>query len=554
METVTRKNFALNNATFGQKVFFSIMVVAAMSVLLVAVPVLYNSSDHYENMAVNQAHSDAVMMSSMLAPVISFERPDMAAPILELLRESNGVLSAKVFAFNKDHSKLELFAKYGEQTGEVALVDSNETELVIENHGNYLLAVSPIVERGERVGYLQMQVSLAEVQEHVRQTLVYMLLAGGVATIIAVYLAHLARISIVRPVGDLSRLAQSIAATKTYDKRAAPGNQDEIGELITSFNTMLDVIESYDAERKEKEAEILHLNQNLERKVKERTEELQKNMEALANTIQTLKDTQAKLVEQEKMASLGGLVAGVAHEINTPIGVAITAASHLDQSVQVLQQQFLSGSLTKRQFADAVAELNETGAMILKNLERAAKLVKSFKLVAVDQSNDDMRDFDIKEYMDSVLVSLQPRLKRTSHRVVTDIPDNLVVESSPGAISQIVTNLVMNSLIHGFEERENGQIDIRIQEAGSRVTLDYYDNGKGVPAHIKPVIFDPFVTTARSKGGSGLGTHILYNLVTQVLGGSVKLMDDVATGVHFHIEFPVKIVAPVVQRSAAGGG
>ncbi len=232
-------------------------------------------------------------------------------------------------------------------------------------------------------------------------------------------------------------------------------------------------------------------------------------------------------------------MAGVAHEINTPIGVGITASSHLSQSIGDLYKQFENGSLTKRVFAESVEEMKETAQMISKNLERSAALVKSFKMVAVDQSSDDIRSFNVKEYFESVLMSLKPRLKRTRHQINLDIPDNLTILSSPGALSQIITNLIMNSLSHGFDGIDEGQITMRVHSDDLGLVFDYFDNGKGISEEIRERIFDPFVTTARSKGGSGLGTHILYNLVTQVLSGTVTLVDDQHQGVHFRIRFPL---------------
>jgi len=552
MSTIKHSAFALKKVTFGQRIFIFVMAVALLSVLSVAVPLLYNSLNGYEKLVENKTRSDAVIMSSLLATSLSFDRPDLSTAALDIFKQSNNVVGAMVYRLDPDGIKLTPFASYGtnlEGLGETSLTSH---ELLIQRKSDYILALNPIRDGDMMIGYLQLRVSLAGVNESVKETLLYMLAAGIGAVVVALYLANLARISIIRPVGNLSDLAKKIAATQNYSIRAEPGNADEIGALIESFNTMLDVIQAYDSDRKQREKEIIELNQTLERKVQERTNELQKNMLELAKTVQTLKDTQAKLVEQEKMASLGGLVAGVAHEINTPIGVAITASSHLEQCIGNLRNSFSDGSLTKRIFSEMVDEQKETVSMVLKNLERAAKLVRSFKLVAVDQANEDKRDFNLKEYAGSVLESLTPQLKRSTHKVHTDIPDGIVIVSFPGAISQILTNLVMNSLMHGFDAMENGRIDINIREQKGVIHLDYFDNGKGIPNEIKHILFEPFVTTARSKGGSGLGTHILYNLVTQVLNGSVRLLEDVQQGVHFHIEFPAEIIHSKVIDLAGG--
>ncbi|AUM13813.1 ATP-binding protein [Ketobacter alkanivorans] len=527
------------NLNFGQKIFFSVLSVAGVSVLLISMPMLYNSANHYGEIATDHARTDSLMLSNMVAPALVFEREDMVEGILEILDQSPDVVSATVFALNPLDGSLVEFANYGDTsvTAHIALDDMFGSQ--VQRYDGFLVSVAPILSEQEVVGYIRLVVALTSVREHFQETLIYVLIAVVVSLFVASYLAMTSRRAIVKPIKDLNQVTQLIAETKDYSSRAVAVSEDEVGDLIQSFNAMLSVIEEYDSARKEKEAEIYQLNQDLEKKVDERTIELQNSMNVLNKTISDLRETQNKLVEQEKMASLGSLVAGVAHEINTPIGVGITASSHLSQSVADLQNKFLQGSLTKREFSESVDEMRETVLMIVKNLERSAALVKSFKMVAVDQSSDDLRSFNVKEYFENVLLSLKPKLKRTRHVVLLNVPEDLILYSSPGAMSQIITNLIMNSLIHGFEFMEAGEIEINAQQNGAEFILDYYDNGKGIPEEIQGRIFDPFVTTARNKGGSGLGTHILYNLVTQVLGGVVELKQGRSAGVHFQIRLPI---------------
>ena len=526
--------------TFGQKIFFSIVSVAVLCVMLITLPGLFNTAKHFMQIASDQVRTDSVMLASMVEPALVFERQDMAEDILAILEQSPQVVSASVYVLNPLDGAFSTFAEYGDSTvvGKLDMLGATTTQ--IERMGTYLEAITPVRSSGEVIGYIRLVASLANINEHFQASLIYVGISGCVTLLIAGYLAVASRRAIVRPIKDLNAVSRLIAQTKDYGKRAAVESNDEVGDLIVSFNSMLDVIQEYNLARKEKEDEILRLNQDLEKKVDERTIELQNSMFVLSNTVKDLRSTQSKLVEQEKMASLGSLVAGVAHEINTPIGVGITASSHLSQALKSLGNKFESGQLTKRDFAESIEEMKETIVMISKNLERSAALVKSFKMVAVDQSSDDVRSFNVREYFENVLMSLKPKLKRTRHHVTLDIPDNLTVLSSPGALSQIITNLIMNSLLHGFEDMEEGEILMRVQQDDSGLVFDYFDNGRGIPEDIRERIFDPFVTTARNKGGSGLGTHILYNLVTQVLSGTVALMDDGEKGVHFCIRFPLQ--------------
>jgi signal transduction histidine kinase len=177
--------------------------------------------------------------------------------------------------------------------------------------------------------------------------------------------------------------------------------------------------------------------------------------------------------------------------------------------------------------------------MILRNLQRADKLVKSFKQVAVDQSSEQRRTINLRHYLDEVLTSLHPALKKTRHEVVVDVPESIVLDTYPGAIYQIIVNLVMNTLLHGFDGIESGAITITARIEGRDWTLDYRDTGKGMSEEVRKRIFEPFFTTRRGQGGSGLGMHIVFNLAHQVLHGNIACESAPGQGVRFVMRCPV---------------
>lgn len=238
--------------------------------------------------------------------------------------------------------------------------------------------------------------------------------------------------------------------------------------------------------------------------------------------ITDLKRAEEQLVQSEKMAALGGLVAGVAHEINTPVGIGVTGASLLEEETREIANAFASGELRKSDLEDYFRTASESSATILKNLNRASELIQSFKQVAVDQSTEEKRHFKLKAYIDEVLLSLRPKYKRTGHTVMVDCPDGLTLYSYPGAFMQIITNLMDNSLTHGFEGIENGMITLTVSIREGELMFVYTDNGKGMNDSQVKMVFDPFFTTKRARGGTGLGMHIVYNIVTQTLGGRIE--------------------------------
>jgi signal transduction histidine kinase len=279
---------------------------------------------------------------------------------------------------------------------------------------------------------------------------------------------------------------------------------------------------------------LQHFNENLEQLVEQRTTEL-------SQALDDLKATQKKLVESEKMASLGGLVAGVAHEINTPVGIGITAASLLAEKTAAFFETYKSGQMKRSQLEKFLDTAMQSSSMVLSNLNRAADLIQSFKQVAVDQSSEEQRTFNLKQYLSEVLISLKPKLRTTHHQVEIKGDEAIALHSYPGVLSQIITNLIMNSLTHAYSLEDAGHLVFDFKQEGEQIIFEYTDDGKGIPKENLSKIFDPFFTTRRGQGGSGLGLHIVYNLVTQKLNATIECESQVGVGTKFIIKLPSRV-------------
>lgn len=293
---------------------------------------------------------------------------------------------------------------------------------------------------------------------------------------------------------------------------------------------------------KERTSDLIRTNEYLEQtlgEVEEKQAELFLLNDQLEQSLDHLKETQEQLIQSEKFAALGELVAGVAHEINTPLGIGITLATFVQDKHERLVKAFEANTLSKNELKDYNESLNEAIVVMVNSLNRSAEIISSFKNVAGEQSVLELRSFNVKKYFDDVLQNLKPRLKKTSHVIEFVCDSELEIYHYPGVFSHILTNFIVNSLTHGFKEDVTGHIRISFEMKEDACTLIYSDDGEGISEEHLPHVFNPFYTTKKGQGSTGLGLHIIYNIVTQNLGGQIHLKTEKNQGVLFTINFPV---------------
>jgi signal transduction histidine kinase len=254
--------------------------------------------------------------------------------------------------------------------------------------------------------------------------------------------------------------------------------------------------------------------------------------------MEKLERTQEHLIESEKLASLGGLVAGVAHEINTPVGLSLTGITHFSDMTKKLKKDYEDENLSEEEFKEYIDIAYNLAHTIRLNLEKTAQLVRSFKQVAVDQSVEEKRDIDLHKYIDEVVLSLHNKLKQSKIKVNVECPETLKISTYPGDISQILTNLIMNSIMHGFDKTMEGEISIQVETKNNEIIFIYKDNGKGIKKENLKKIYEPFFTTNREGGGTGLGLNIIYSLVSKKLNGTIACESQEGKGVVFTITLP----------------
>jgi signal transduction histidine kinase len=333
--------------------------------------------------------------------------------------------------------------------------------------------------------------------------------------------------SITRPLFGLQQDMRTLAQDPAAGAVGQTDRHDELGDMARAANFFV--------------VELGHREQAL-REAKDQADA------ALAE----LRRTQADLIQSEKLASLGQIVAGVAHEINTPVGIALTTATTLGEEVRTFSAIAESGQVPRSRFLHFVERVREGSELLFTNLTRAAVLVQSFKQVAADQVSSERRSFAMDVWARELLTSLHPVLRRSGHEVALTCPQGLTVDTYPGALGQVLTNLVMNALTHAFAPGASGVLTLRIDRVGvDTLQIVFADNGRGIPAEDLPRVFDPFFTTARNRGNTGLGLHIVFNLVTGPLEGRIEVASRVGEGARFTITLPMQAGEPARASAVA---
>ena len=461
-------------------------------------------------------------------------------------------LEASVWMFNQDLISSQVqgiarlpgisFVQVRSKAGQQWQAGQRSTQQVIET--TVELKHSYLDSRAVVVGTLVMQSDLWPVYKALGTKAAEILVFNSLKTFcVAAFILLLVRRLITDPLARIAEHFDGRPQEPLKLDRHPDGRADEIdllaAQLTSSYGRLaqsnLDLLESErqlaaalsDRER------LLRLEtgfkEALEIKVGERTHELE-------TTVSQLKETQTVLIERERLASLGRMVAGLAHEINTPLGVSLTVTSALDRQREALRGKITAGELKRSDLDQFVRDLDEGGTLLNASLSRTADLVGNFKRVAVDHGSAQRRRFELSLTLKELIETLRPMLVAGHHELALHCPEGIYLESYPTPLGQVLTNLVSNAVAHGFEGKQQGRIEIRVQEHGpDMVEFFFADDGRGIEPTLLRHIFDPFVSARRGRGGAGLGLHIVHNIVTGLLGGTVSAHSTPGQGTVFMI-------------------
>jgi len=522
---------------------FSLMIAGLISIVLIISTVI--SAKFY----IEHSRKESIVNVQHFAELIS------TVTITDLIDENHENLHSKLAMLNAIptinyvhiyreslQTEIEFFTSYNKGNDYPAIpnkIQSIEELSTPKISSDIVEFILPIKQGSELYGYVYIQSNNEGITSLTNQIITTLIITTCIilfcGLIVSIKLSQIVKTSI----SMLIETIQNISQSKDYTIQCKEMNYKEFDILARNINIMLNRTERHIFTLSEAKQQSITLTEALAEKVNKRTDALKESNQELLSTLEKLHQFQGQLVESEKMASLGDMVAGVAHEVNTPIGLGVTASTLLSDRLSEIKIAFEEKTLKSSHLKKFLNEGQENVGIIYRNLIRAANLISSFKKVAVDQSNEDTRQFNVNDLLNEVVLTLAPKINRTPYRIELNCPENLTVTSKPGPINQILINLILNSILHGFEGREYGTVYITVMPLSQQLNIHYKDDGIGIDESIKGKVFEPFTTTKRGSGGSGLGLHLVYNLVTQALGGSIDLQSEQGQGVNFDISFPI---------------
>lgn len=351
---------------------------------------------------------------------------------------------------------------------------------------------------------------------------------------------------LVKPIKVLISESDRLAAGR-LDAPINLHRSDELGNLSSSLDATRKALQRTFKELEEKNKQLLEYSTTLEMKVRERTHELEYANQHLETALSNISNAQTELARIERMAALGSMVAGVAHELNTPLGNCLLVASTLADETNQFMAMMNQGPMKRSDLSKYIETTNESTKLLLRGLQQSARLVGEFKQVAVDQSSTQRRTFSLEIMLGELAALLQSSLRKTPYTLELEIPDDIELDSFPGPLGQVFTNLVNNAVAHGFDGLDKGNMRCIAQKQGDHVLISFEDDGKGIPPEIIKRIFEPFFTTKFGQGGSGLGLSITFNIICNVLGGEIRVSSTLGQGTRFDISIP--LIAPGNRQS-----
>jgi signal transduction histidine kinase len=527
-----------------------VILITTISVTLACLVLSYNFIADTHQRLLRQSEQVNRFIAENATSYMVYNQAEAAERWLQSLRHSPLIQHVHLYRYDPNTEALGFFASYYAEREAPIPVRFDRVKNITEARfsTNYVESAVPLYVQNTLQGYVYLRTSRAALDE----AKWYAAAISGViitASFILSWLMSLwLRRVITQPLDEMVESIQQIARDKNYDRTLHEFELQELDRVADAFNALLSRIQQHIRRQEQAEREASELNAELELQVKQRTQKLYESNQELHQALETAHQYQSELVQAEKMSSLAKLVSGVAHEVNTPVGLAVTSTSILQDNLQLLKQKFADKKLTSQEFQRYMSGFEENLALISRNIKRTADLISNFSKLSMDQFSDDDRSLHLIKFWDEIAQSLYNRHPElTSVALSCQVADDLIISTRPGPLNQVISQLVQNALQHAFSNTAKPMIQFSFSfipqsensESGD-LQMTYEDNGDGIPDDLIKSVFDPFVTSKRSHGAAGLGLHLVYNLVVQVLQGHIELESQPHQGTRFKVVFPVR--------------
>ncbi len=512
---------ALRPITLQLAVLLSVFLALAIPAMIAFVMESRYAEQHARQTLKNDLErATEVLAASLSTPLWEFSTPSAEAIVGAMIKDEHFVSIIVTEAVNNTPF-VELYRQSVSADTTSSLSKDIMRDGMTIGQAHVTMTLTPYLDR-----------SRTQLQRNFISLLIILLIALTCITIIL-------RRRLLRPIEKLTNAALALSS-KNLNTPIQAERDDEIGSVAVAMETMRRrLLETFD-ELQNKNEQLSQHASLLESRVAERTTELQTANKELSTTLNSLESAQEHLIESEKLASLGRLVAGVAHELNTPLGNALTVVTSLDALQIRFEEMVESGALRRSELSSIVTQAREGQAIVGRNIARAAEIIQNFKRLAIDQTTDMRREFELAEVINDVMTSISPSFKTTPVTLIQEPGHNIPMNSFPGPLGQVITNIALNALLHAFPDNASGTVTLRCYARNSQqAVIECSDNGCGMTNDTLKHIFDPFFTTRFGQGGSGLGMHIVHSIITGILGGSIEIDSTLGKGSTFRITLPL---------------
>ncbi|WP_165924692.1 HAMP domain-containing sensor histidine kinase [Lysobacter sp. N42] len=532
----------VKGTSIKQGLLLTVILVTGLAVALSSTINLLIQSRNYEASLIERAEANIEILTVTVAQALSENNSALADNILSGLQQTNFITHAHLYRYVSTTDRIDFFTSYNRSDLPPLPNRANNIEDYTQatTASGSIEIARPIYNPDHQLlGYMYIRASLSELNNYIWKASTYAFASFALSLLIAGILSNVLRRYLMRPLIEVNEVARQINQTRNYDLRLPPAELLEIDHFSASMNKVLDKLQLL--MRKARESDLEHHNvvEDLESKIQQRTSALRTANQELVDTLEQLHSTQNKRLETERLAAMSNMVAGIAHEINTPVGLSVTAASLIEDKLEELQGQLEEGNKEKLNaiYAEFVNNIN----IVQRNLKRAGELIGSFRSLAFEHAKEEPSVIYLEQFGNIMVDRLSPLLKNPEKCKIELSTDDSIIKIRRHPLEGILTELLENAIYHGFKNKDHGIIDLRLHVKEGKLLIQCHDNGVGMSEEIQKRIFEPFMTSSRSSGHPGLGMHLVYNLVTQLLKGKISCTSVADQGTKFDIEIPVQV-------------